>query len=134
MMLSVPGNSSEMVWIFPSRFLLSGWGPLGFALEVSPLPLATSNCRPSGVTRTEVGYQPTGINPSERLLPITLTSKTATLLLQALATNNRVSSGDNATLFGVEPGGALGESEAYNVSTALPVSVSNTVTVFRFAL
>src|ERR1019366_5515248 len=91
-------------------------------------------CRPSGVTRTEVGYQPTGINPSAWLLPTALTSKTATLLLQALATKSLVSSGDNARLFGVEPGSEVGANDASSVSTVLPEAVSKTVTVFRLAL
>src|SRR6266478_4977402 len=98
---------------------LPGCGPRGSGRERRPLPLATSNWRPSGVTRTEVGYQPTGMNPSDRLLPMTLTSKTAMLLLFALATNNLISSGD---------------SEASSVWTVRPVEVSRTVTVFRFAL
>lgn len=33
------------------------------------MPLATSKCFPSGVTRTEMGYQPTGMKPKERLFP-----------------------------------------------------------------
>src|SRR5439155_24643075 len=87
---------------------LPGCGPLRLALEITPLPLATNNRLPSGVTRTEVGYQPTGIKPSERLRPGVLTSKTATILLSALATKRVFSSGVRATLFGVDPGGALG--------------------------
>ncbi len=90
------------------RELMPGWGPSGLALEMAPLPLATSRCLPSGVTRTDVGYQPTGMNPSERLLPGVLTSNTATRLLSALATNSVRSSGESARLLGVEPGGACG--------------------------
>src|ERR1039457_4297518 len=85
-----------------------GWGPWGLALEERPLPLATSRCRPSGVTRTDVGYQPTGMNPSERLFPGFATSKTATMLLLAFATKSIFPSGDSARLFGVDPGGAWG--------------------------
>src|ERR1043166_3309675 len=85
-----------------------GCGPSGLALGTSPFPLATSRCLPSGVARTDVGYQPTGMNPSERLLPGVLTSKTATTLLSALATNNVRSSGESARLFGVLPGSACG--------------------------
>src|SRR2546421_12909990 len=88
--------------------LWPGWGPRGLALEMFPLPLATSNCRPSGVTRTEVGYQPEGMKPSERLFPGRLTSKTATALMLALATKRVRSSGESARLLGVEPGGASG--------------------------
>src|SRR6266568_3584149 len=109
MMLKVPRKSRPMYCTVGSAELLTpGWGPLGLALEIVPLPLATSRCLPSGVTRTEVGYQPTGIKPSERLLPGTLTSKTAIMLLSALATKSVRSSGDSARLFGVEPGAACG--------------------------
>src|SRR4051812_45811251 len=101
---------------------------------MTPLPLATRRCLPSGVTRTEVGYQPTGIKPSERLLPDVLTSKTATTLILALATNKVFSSGERARLLGVEPGGDWGYNAAQMVSMALPVSVFSTVTVFRLAL
>src|ERR1700720_601252 len=127
MMLNVPGNRSLMDCTAPVLFL-PGCGPLGLAFEMRPLPLATRSCRPSGVTRTEVGYQPTGMKPSERPLPGTLTSKTAMLLLQALATNNLVSSGDSARLLGVEPGREAGESAASRVSRVLPLAVSMTVT------
>src|SRR5437667_9111472 len=99
-----------------------------------PFPLATNRRLPSGVTRTEVGYQPAGMKPSERLLPATLTSNTAMLLLSAFATNRIFSSGDRARLFGVEPGGRPGWSDAVNVSSGLPVPVSNSVTLFLAAL
>src|SRR5215510_11967242 len=99
-----------------------------------PLPLATNRRLPSGVTRTEVGYQPTGIKPSERLLPATLTSNTARLLLSAFATKRVFSSGESAKLFGVEPGGRLGWSDAVSVSRGVPVPVSKSVTLFRAAL
>src|SRR5439155_19135048 len=135
MMLKVPRKSRPMYCTVGSaELLMPGCGPCGLALEIVPLPLATSRCLPSGVTRTEVGYQPTGIKPSERLLPGVLTSKTATRLLSALATNNVCSSGDSARLFGVLPGGACGYNAAQIVSSALPASVSNTVTVLRLAL
>src|SRR5262245_48788225 len=88
--------------------LMPGCGPKGLAFEVNPFPFATNIFLPSGITRTEVGYQPTGINPSERDLPGVLTSNTATILLSAFATKRVFSLGDNARLFGVEPGGALG--------------------------
>src|SRR2546430_14762902 len=111
-----------------------GCGPLRFALEIRPFPLATTRRLPSGVTRTEVGYQPTGMKPRERLLPGAPISKTATLLLSALATNNVFSSGESARLFGVEPGGKPGYNEAVSVSRTRPFSASNTVTLFRAAL
>src|SRR5436309_10690308 len=98
-----------MYWtVRSSGLLIPGCGPSGLALGRMPLPLATSRCLPSGVTRTLVGYQPTGMKPSERLLPGVLTSKTATRLLSALATKSVCSSGDNARLLGVEPGGDCG--------------------------
>src|SRR4029453_5194066 len=103
------------------------------ALEMIPLPFATSNRLPSGVTRTEVGYQPTGMKPSERLWPNSDTSNTANVLMLALATNKIFSSGVSARLFGVEPGGEFGCSSAQRVSRALPVSVSRIVTVLRLA-
>src|ERR1039457_4792454 len=109
MMLRVPGKSRPMYCTVASLLTLTpGCGPSGLAFEVSPLPLATSRCLPSGVTRTDVGYQPTGMNPSERLLLGFSTSKTATVLLSAFATKSVFSSGDSARLFGVDPGGACG--------------------------
>src|ERR1035441_374097 len=109
MMLKVPWKSREISCTFGSvPELTPGCGPRGLALGVRPLPLATSRCLPSGVTRTDVGYQPTGMNPSERLLPGFSTSKTATVLLSAFATKSVFSSGDSARLFGVDPGGAFG--------------------------
>ncbi len=52
---------------FPS--LRVGFGPRGFAREMIPLPLATRIRSAAGVIRTFVGYQPTGMKPSERLSP-----------------------------------------------------------------
>src|SRR6185369_7111678 len=83
---------------------------------------------------TEVGYQPTGMNPSERLLPDSETSNTASALMFALATNRIFSSGERARLLGVDPGGDWGSSSATSVSIGFPVSVSSTVTVLRLAL
>ncbi len=114
--------------------LLPAVGTFGFALGVPPLPLATSRRRPSGVTRTEVGYHPTGMKPSDRLLRRTLTSKTATAFTLALATNSVFSSGDSARLLGVAPGGAWGKKAAQIVSRHWPAAVSKTETVFRLAL
>src|SRR2546421_1561310 len=134
MISSVPWNRPPMYSRTLAGGSLPGCGPLRFAFEMMPFPLATSRCRPSGVTRTEVGYQPTGMKPSERLLPGVRTSKTATLLLSALATNSVFPSGASARLFGVEPGGKPGYNEAIRVSSGFPVSVSITVTLFRAAL
>src|SRR5271157_988185 len=117
-----------------SVVFLPGAGPRGFAFGAPPLPLATSRCLPSGVTRTDVGYQAVGIKPSDRLRPGWRTSNTATALTLALATYNVFWSGDSARLLGVAPGGSLGWKAAQMVSRARPVAVSNTVTVLRLAL
>src|SRR5262245_29022401 len=135
MTLSVPRNSRAMYCTVGFVLLLiPGCGPIGLATGMTPLPLATNRLFPSGVTRTDVGYHPTGMKPSDRLLPGTLTSKTATILLFAFAMKSIVSSGDRATLFGVEPGGDCGNNAAQIVSIARPASVSSTVTVLRLAL
>src|SRR6266436_9354853 len=91
-----------------ARLFRPGCGPLGFAMEITPLPLLTNRCLPSGVTRTEVGYHPTGMKPSEWLRPGAVTSNTAMLLLSALATNRVFPSGVKARLLGVEPEGRFG--------------------------
>src|SRR5882672_4889792 len=109
MTLSVPRKRLAMYSTVRLLFVLTaGCGPSGLAFGMTPLPLATSKCLPSVVTRTEVGYQPTGMKPSERLWPGALTSNTATMLLSALATKRVRSSGESARLLGVEPGRACG--------------------------
>src|SRR5688572_13030496 len=108
---------------------LPGNGPRGFAAEVAPLPFATSSVRPSRVTRTLVGNQPVGIKPSERARPRVSTSNTATLLLVALATNSSSPSGESARLFGIEPGGELGNKDAVSCSITRPLAVSMMLTV-----
>src|SRR5215469_15539521 len=118
-MLKLPRKRLAMYWAV--ELFTPGCGPFGLADDERPLPLATRRCFPSGVTRTEVGYHPTGMKPSERLLPGLLASNTATKLLSAFATKRVFSSGDNATLFGVEPEGASGNSAAQIVSRGLPV-------------
>src|SRR5581483_7504861 len=109
-----------------------GKGPRGFAAEVTPLPLATTSVRPSRDTRTLVGYQPTGMKPSDCAWPAVETSKIATSLLFAFATKSVFSSGVSATLFGIVPGGELGNSAALSVSVTLPLAVSITLTVLKF--
>ena len=95
MMLSVPLNKEPMYstdagfvlspkWLITTCFLLTGLGPFGFAYELSPLPLVTYIF--SATTLMFVGYQPTGINPFDLLLDLSVTSKTAMQLLSALAT------------------------------------------------
>ena len=97
---------------------LPGCGPCRLDFELRPLPLATSSCLPSGVTRTDVGYQPTGIKPSGRLFPGFETSKTARLLLHALAIkaarHRAIKPGCS-----VEPGGDAGKG-ADKVSIIFP--------------
>ena len=65
---------------------------------------------PSGVTATEVGYQPVGINPFTWLRLDWLMSITATQLLSALATNRVCPSGVMASASGVLPSGDFGNS------------------------
>src|SRR6267142_1080833 len=67
MMLNVPRNRCAMYCSVDLPG--TGCGPRGLAIATLPLPLAMRSFFPSGVTRTEVGYQPLGMNPSERLLP-----------------------------------------------------------------
>src|SRR5258708_30705535 len=98
--------------------LTAGFGPSGLAFDMPPLPLAISSLRPSGVTRTEVGYQPLGMKPSDRLLPGSATSNTATAFSVALATNSSLSSGERARPAGGSPGGRLGGDPAAAVSAA----------------
>jgi hypothetical protein len=80
-------------------------------LDVIPFPLSTNNCEPSRLIMAAVGYQPVGMKPSTWLRPLSETSMTATVLLSALATGSRFSSGDKLTEFGVDPGGAAGNIE-----------------------
>ena len=88
----------------------------------------------AGEPRPRSGYQPVGMKPSGALPPGSLTLTTARLLVLALATNSIDSSGESASDTGVLPGGALGSMAVPIVSTALPASVSMTVTVLRLAL
>src|SRR5690349_8597992 len=99
--------------------LTTGLGPSRFALELAPLPLAMKRVLPSRATRTEVGYQPAGMNPSGALEPGSLTLTTATSLVLALATNRTDSSGDSASELGVQPAGALGSMAVPITSSAL---------------
>src|SRR5262245_19199054 len=49
--------------------LRPGCGPRGFAVAFVPFTFAINSCFASGVKRTEVGYQPVGIKPSDRVFP-----------------------------------------------------------------
>ncbi len=64
------------------------------------------------------------MNPSTSLLPGLATSTTATVLLSALATSRRLSSGERLTWFGVDPGGACGNIDTEICSAARPASRS----------
>src|SRR5262249_25382960 len=74
-----------------------------------------------------------GMNPSTWLLPAFETSTTATVLLSALATSRRESSGERLTWFGVDPGGALGYNAIAICSTARRPSTSRTHTALVLA-
>src|SRR5580658_10186110 len=91
--------------------------------------------RPSAATVTAMGYQPVGINPATVEGPLVVPgaafsgrSITATVLLSALATNNRLPSGDTDNQLGVDPGGDLGCSAMLMRSRTMPVSGSWTNT------
>src|SRR5215211_1795979 len=62
---------------------LSGLAPfgIGLAFVCSPLPTPTRSVLLSGVTATDVGYQPVGMNPTTWLRFGSRTSMTATQLL-----------------------------------------------------
>src|SRR4051812_11655564 len=105
---SVPLNS----WPMYSFTLFGGGavgiGPLRLGFETSPLPLAKYTFLSSGLKRTDVGYQPVGMKPSDLALARSETLNTDRLLASALATNNIWPSGVRARLFGVLPLGADG--------------------------
>ena len=116
-----------------SAFGETGVGPRGFAAAERPLPLRTRMLFPEGSKATPVGYQPVGMKPRKRLSPGRVTSTTATVLLSALATRRVAPSLERARAFGVEPGGAFGESATPICSTALRVARSTTHTAFVLA-
>src|SRR5215831_180837 len=114
MILSAPLKSPPMYCSFvlvsapcqiTSPFFLTGLGPKGFANDERPFPLHTNIFWPT--TLTLVGYQPVGIKPLLLLFPGLLTSNTARQLLSAFAIYKVFSSSLSATLFEVEPLGAL---------------------------
>src|SRR5207247_11357503 len=100
---------------------------------VRPFPLSTKMREPSLLNIAAVGYQPVGMNPSTWLEPGFDTSTMATVLLSALATTRRVSSGDRLTWFGVDPGGAFGKSATEICSTARRPATSTTHTALVLA-
>ena len=74
------------------------------------------------------------MNPFERLLPGTLTSKTAKQLLSALAMYKVFVRGSIAKPFVVEPEGEFAYNAASKVSITFFVGTSITETVLSFAL
>src|SRR5690348_8820692 len=88
---------------------------------------------PCRLNATPVGYQPVGTNPATRLCPGVLMSTSAAVLLSALATRSRRPSGETATAFGVDPGGASGKSAIEICSVALDAHGSTTQTALVFA-
>jgi hypothetical protein len=103
------------------------------ATGVRPLPESTRTFPPSRSKATPVGYQPVGMKPRKRLSPERVTSTTATVLLSAFATSSVWPSGESASAFGVEPGGARGESATAIFSAATRVATSTTQTAFVLA-
>ena len=111
------------------------FGPSRLAHEVVPLPLGSPySVLPSAESRTEVGNQPVGMNPSGLLAPASLTFTTATSFVAEFATKSIDSSAVSASELGIEPAGAPGSMAVPIVSIGLFASRSTTVTVFRLAL
>src|ERR1700683_4567322 len=100
-------------------------------MEEKPLPLATNIFFP--IILTDVGYQPTGINPFDLLDPGWLTSNTARQLSSALATYKVLSSLLRASALVVEPGSELGYRAAFSVSTTFRSRISITETLLSLA-
>src|SRR6266481_2092854 len=108
-----------------------GMGPSGLSREPCPFPFSTNNCVPESTIA--VGYQSVGIRPlrdwcGARWPPDVSaeTSKTATALLSASATNKFVSSRDNASAFGVLPSAGLPGAASLKYRSTLAVRVSTT--------
>src|SRR5271165_3382820 len=108
MILNAPGKRPPMYSDSLFEFFSRGLGPLRLGFELRPLPLATRIRSARADIRTLVGYQPTGMNPSDRLCPRRETSITARLLTSALATHRVLPLGAIARLLGVLPCGAWG--------------------------
>ena len=119
-------------WLITSSFGRTGEGPKAFGFDENPFPLATHNFLL--ITRTEVGYQPTGINPFATLSPGSSTSKTAIQLLFAFAKYKRLLIASKLKLLVVEPLGAFGKSAASNVSITVLDFKSITETLLSFEL
>ena len=128
MILSVPLNRPPIYSRTDAGSSRMGFGPFALSREASPLPLVTKIFWSPSAKRTLVGYQPTGIKPSDFDLPRSRMSKTAMLLLSALATINTFSSGETAKLFGVLPFFFVAYSEVFMTSLDAPFSVSSKTT------
>src|SRR3954469_10866840 len=102
--------------------------PLVLTAEPRPLPLMMRICLPSRENTAPVGYHPVGMKPSTLLRAPLLMSTTATALLSALATSRVRPSGEIATEFGVDVGGASGYRFEEICSIASREKVSNTHT------
>src|SRR5205807_3680010 len=99
-----------------------------FGLDPSPSPQPTSRILPSGVTASEVGYQPVGMKPFTWLRSRSAMSMTATQLLSALATKSVCPSGVTASASGVLPSGDRGNRAVKIVSVTTPRFTSMTDT------
>src|SRR6476469_6665525 len=106
-MPTVPLNKAPMYSLMPRPGWV-GFGPYRFGLLMSPLPLATYSRPSTGLCRTEVGYQPVGMNPRGTAFPLSATLNTLRLLASALATSRIWASGISVRLLGVLPLGAVG--------------------------
>src|SRR5437764_12655982 len=87
----------------------------------------------AGLSRTEVGYQPTGMKPSGLAASRSATLKTAMLFASALATKSISPSGVRQRLFGVLPLGAFGYKEHEIVCNPRPSAGSRTLTFVELA-
>src|SRR5713226_5858181 len=110
-----------------SRFSMPPVSGLG-ATGINPLPLRTRISLPSRENTAPVGYHPTGMKPSKKLLAPLLMSTTATALISAFATSIDRPSGEIATELGVDVGGASGNRFVEICSIGSPENVSSTQT------
>src|ERR1700754_5065752 len=118
---------STTVW-----FLAAGLGPCGLGSDEKPLALATYSLL--SITRTTLGNQPVGTNPSDWLEPGLVTSNTARQLLSALAIYKVLSSLLRATELLVVPLSGVGDTAVFRVSSTLALRTSITDTVLSLAL
>ena len=99
-----------------------------------PLPLATMSESPR--TASAAGYHSVGMRPTSESLPLAEgtpdvraeSSKTATALLSASATNRRLPPAESARAFGVLPSCGPAGGGSINVATTRPSRVSTATT------